>query len=142
MIFAAGYFQPLYFKIYQPCYYWLSLPNLPFKYFSMTKSLNAVNVFALVLGIYLTIEGVLGLFNPLLFGLFSTTLLHTIIHILLGVSGIYAGLRNHARNFCYFTGVLLLVVGLLFFVPVIEINPCMLSDVQLQHGMRLTLQAR
>ena len=86
----------------------------------MTKSLNAVNVFALVLGIYLTIEGVLGLFNPLLFGLFSTNLLHTIIHILLGVTGIYAGLRNHARNFCYFTGFLLLVVGLLFFVPAVE----------------------
>ena len=85
----------------------------------MTKSLNAVNVFALVLGIYLTIEGVLGLFNPLLFGVFSTNMLHTVIHILLGVSGIYAGLRNHARNFCYFTGFLLLVVGLLFFVPAI-----------------------
>ena len=86
----------------------------------MTKPLNAVNVFAVVLGIYLTVEGTLGLFNPLLFGLFSTNTLHTLIHILLGVSGIYAGLRNHARKFCYFTGFLLLVVGLLFFVPPIE----------------------
>ncbi len=86
----------------------------------MTKSLNAVNVFAIVLGIYLTIEGVLGLFNPLLFGLFSTNPLHSVIHMMLGVSGIYAGLRNHARNFSYFTGFLLLVVGVLYFVPPIE----------------------
>ena len=86
----------------------------------MTKSLNAVNVFAIVLGIYLTIEGALGLFNPLLFGLFSTNPLHAVIHLMLGVSGIYAGLRNHARNFSYFTGFLLLVVGLLYFVPAIE----------------------
>ena len=86
----------------------------------MTKSLNAVNVFAIVLGIYLTIEGALGLFNPLLFGLFSTNPLHAVIHLMLGVSGIYAGLRNHARNFSYFTGFLLLVVGLLYFVPQIE----------------------
>ena len=86
----------------------------------MTKSLNAVNVFAIVLGIYLTIEGALGLFNPLVFGLFSTNPLHAVIHLMLGVSGIYAGLRNHARNFSYFTGFLLLVVGLLYFVPAIE----------------------
>ena len=83
----------------------------------MTKPLNAVNIFAIVLGILLTIIGSLGLFNPLVFGLFSTNPLHAIIHLLLGVSGIYAGLRNHARNFSLFTGFLLLVVGLLFFVP-------------------------
>mgnify|MGYP001796752148 CR=1 FL=1 len=86
----------------------------------MPKTLNAVNVFAIVLGIFLTIEGALGLFNPMLFGLFSTNPLHAVIHLMLGVSGIYAGLRNHARNFSYFTGFLLLVVGLLFFVPAIE----------------------
>lgn len=85
----------------------------------MTKPLNAVNVFAIALGIFLTIEGALGLFNPMVFGLFSTNPLHAIIHLLLGVSGIYAGLRNHARNFSLFTGILLLVVGLLFFLPAV-----------------------
>lgn len=87
----------------------------------MPKPLNAVNVFAIVLGIFLTIEGSLGLFNPLVFALFSTNPLHAIIHLMLGVSGIYAGLRNHARNFSLFTGILLLVVGALFFVPSINL---------------------
>ena len=85
----------------------------------MTKPLNAVNVFSVVLGIFLLIEGGLGLFDPLVFGIFSTNLLHASIHLLLGTAGIFYGLRNRARNYSLYVGILLVVVGVFFFVPVI-----------------------
>lgn len=83
----------------------------------MKKPLNAVNVFAIVLGIFLVTEGFWGMFNPLVFGLFTTNLLHAAIHLLLGVTGIYLGTRNQARKFTLFTGILLLTVGMLYFIP-------------------------
>ena len=83
----------------------------------MKKPLSAVNIFAVILGLFLVIEGFWGMFNPIVFGIFSTNLLHATIHLLLGVTGIYLGTRNKARNFSLYVGVLLFVVGILYFVP-------------------------
>ncbi|MEO6406080.1 MAG: DUF4383 domain-containing protein [Ferruginibacter sp.] len=83
----------------------------------MKKPLSAVNVFAIVLGIFLVIEGFWGMFSPLVFGVFSTNILHAIIHLILGFTGIYTGLRNHARKFSLYVGILLLVVGVAYFIP-------------------------
>ncbi len=83
----------------------------------MKKTLNAVNIFAIVLGVFLVIDGIWGMFSPVVFGIFSTNLLHASIHLLLGVTGIYLGSRNQARKFCLFTGILLVVVGILYFIP-------------------------
>ena len=58
-----------------------------------------------------------GMFSPLVFGVLTTNVLHAFIHLVLGFTGIYTGLRNHARKFCLYVGILLLVVGILFFVP-------------------------
>ena len=86
----------------------------------MAKPLNAVNVFCVVLGIFLLIEGGWGLFSPITFGVFSTNPLHAIIHLFLGTAGIFYGLRNRARNFSFFIGTLLLIVGAFYFVPLIS----------------------
>ena len=72
-----------------------------------------------MLGIFLLIEGGWGLFSPITFGVFSTNPLHAIIHLFLGTAGIFYGLRNRARNFSFFIGALLLIVGAFYFVPVI-----------------------
>lgn len=85
----------------------------------MAKPLNAVNVFSVILGIFLLIEGFWGLFDPMVFGIFSTNWIHASIHLLLGTAGIFYGLRNVARNYVLYVGILLVVVGVLFFVPVI-----------------------
>ena len=75
------------------------------------------NTFAIVIGIFLLIEGGWGLFSPVVFGVLTTNVTHAIIHILLGAAGIGAGLAKKARGFCIFLGALLLAVGILRFVP-------------------------
>ena len=74
-------------------------------------------MFALVVGAFLLAEGVWGLFSPVVFGILSTNLLHAIIHIALGATGIWTGLKGGSRGFCLFLGILLLAVGALWFVP-------------------------
>ena len=86
----------------------------------MKKPLSAVNIFAVILGLFLVIEGFWGMFSPVVFGIFTTNLLHATIHLLLGVTGIYLGTRNKARNFSLYVGLLLLVVGILHLVPVVD----------------------
>ena len=81
------------------------------------KPLSPVNKFAIALGIFLIIEGIGGLVGSYVFWIFSTNVLHASIHLLLGFSGLYIGLRNHARKFSLYVGLLLLVVGVLYFTP-------------------------
>ena len=83
----------------------------------MKKPLSAVNVFVIVLSTFFIIEGFWGLFSRVVFGVLTTNPLHAIIHLLLGSTGLYTGLRNHARKFSLYIGVLLIVVGGLYFVP-------------------------
>src|SRR4051812_10142999 len=81
------------------------------------KQLSAVNIFAIVLGIFLIIEGFWGLFSEVVFGFLTTNVLHAVIHLFLGFTGLYIGLRNHARKFSLYVGLLLLIVGVLYFIP-------------------------
>lgn len=75
------------------------------------------NRFATLLGFFLIIEGIWGLFSPVVFGVLSTNTLHAVIHIALGVAGILAGRRGFARVYLQGVGGLLLLVGILRFVP-------------------------
>ncbi|MBC7790290.1 MAG: DUF4383 domain-containing protein [Anaerolineae bacterium] len=75
------------------------------------------NLFAIIIGVFLLIEGIWGLFSPVVFGVLTTNVTHALIHILLGAAGIGAGLAKKARGFCIFLGALLLAVGILRFVP-------------------------
>ena len=83
----------------------------------MNRTDRACSVFALVVGAFLLVEGFWGLSSPVVFGVLTTNLLHAVIHIVLGLIGIWAGLRTGARRFCLFLGVLLVAVGALWFVP-------------------------
>jgi hypothetical protein len=73
--------------------------------------------FALILGLFLIIEGVWGLFSPVVFGVLTTNTLHAVIHIALGVLGILAGRGMGTRNYLLGVGALLVLVGALRFVP-------------------------
>ncbi len=73
--------------------------------------------FALIVGALLIIEDICEHFTPVLFGLLTSNHLHGAVHILLGIVGLFTGLRGDARSFCFFLGALLLVVDLLWFLP-------------------------
>ena len=73
--------------------------------------------FAMLLAVFLLIEGCWGLFSPIVFGVLSTNIVHAVIHILLGIVGILAARSSAARGYLLGVGALLLVVGILRFVP-------------------------
>ncbi len=75
------------------------------------------DIFAIVIGAFLFIEGIWGLNSEVVFGILTINRTHAIIHILLGLIGIVVGWRGAARGFCIFLGLLLLAVGILRFVP-------------------------
>ena len=73
--------------------------------------------FATVLGAFLLIEGIWGMFSPVVFGVLTTNVVHATIHIALGIAGIWMGRSEMARGYLLSVGILLLVVGVLRFVP-------------------------
>ncbi len=83
----------------------------------MSQPKTATSIFAIVIGLFLVVEGIMGLKSDVVFGILTTNLLHAIIHLVLGLIGLYAGWAGRARAYCIFLGGLLLVVGLLRFVP-------------------------
>ena len=83
----------------------------------MKDSTNPTSTFAMVIGIFLLVEGVWGLFSDVVFGFLTTNLLHAAIHIALGLIGISLGKNDKARGYCIFLGALLLAVGILRFIP-------------------------
>lgn len=80
----------------------------------MKKSL--ADRFALGIGLFLFVQGVWEFFSPVVFGVLTGNVLHGMIHIMLGVIGVLLGWAARARGFCLFLGVLLIVVGGLWFV--------------------------
>lgn len=89
------------------------------------------SIFAIIIGIFLLIEGIWGEFSDVVFGVLSTNRTHATIHIVLGIVGIYTGLKTGSRKFCVFLGILLFSVGVLRFVPgigelivsILNVNP-------------------
>ena len=83
----------------------------------MNRSNGLCGPFALLVGAFLLVEGIWGFFSPVVFGIFTTNTLHAVIHVALGVIGLWVGLKSGARNYCLYLGVLLVAVGALWFVP-------------------------
>lgn len=83
----------------------------------MTRSNGLCGPFAILVGAFLLVEGLWGFFSPVVFGVLTTNTLHAVIHVALGVIGVWVGLKSGARNYCLYLGVLLVAVGALWFVP-------------------------
>jgi hypothetical protein len=73
--------------------------------------------FALALSTFLIVMGVWELFSPVVMGAFSSNVAHGVIHIALGGFGLFAAMRGHASTFLTLAGALLLIVGVLWFIP-------------------------
>lgn len=84
----------------------------------MDETRTAASRFAIVIGVFLLIEGIWGMFSPVVFGVLTTNMLHAAIHIVLGLVGVWTGMQGGSRRFLTFLGVLLVAVGVLRFVPV------------------------
>lgn len=72
---------------------------------------------AMLIGVFLLIEGVWELFSPVVFGVFTSNTLHGIIHLVLGAAGVTTVRTGGTRMFNRLLGVLLIVVGVFYFVP-------------------------
>lgn len=83
----------------------------------MKHSNTLNNTFSIVIGAFLLVEGVWGLFSEMVFGVFSTNTTHAVIHIVLGIVGIVAGIKQNAGAYCTFLGILLILVGIFRFIP-------------------------
>jgi len=84
----------------------------------MNREGGISSTFATLVGAFLLVEGIWGMFSPVVFGVLTTNVLHASIHIVLGLIGIWTGMKGGSRGFLTFLGVLLLAVGVLRFVPV------------------------
>lgn len=82
----------------------------------MKRTFTIVNLFALLVGILLLLQGIWNLIDPPFLGIFTSNLLHAIIHVVLGILGIWTGLNSGAYTFLIFLGIILLTVGILFFL--------------------------
>ena len=80
-------------------------------------SMSIRAAFAVTLGILFLIEGIWGLFDPMVFGFFSTNRLHAVIHLVLGVIGVACGRAGRVDRYLFLVGLLLFAVGALWFLP-------------------------
>ncbi len=78
---------------------------------------QSIDILTMIVSIFLFLEGVWGLFSPVVFGIFSTNMLHAVIHLALGATGIFLSARARSREFAVFLGALLLLVGILYYIP-------------------------
>jgi hypothetical protein len=72
---------------------------------------------ATILGLFLLIEGIWGLFSPVVFGVLTTNTVHAIIHIVLGILGLFSRPMAFVGTYLVGVGTLLALVGILYFVP-------------------------
>jgi hypothetical protein len=75
------------------------------------------NRMATLVGSWLLLEGVWGLFSPVVLGFITTNRLRAGIHIVLGLLGIVMAFGGNSRKFLWGGGLLVLAVGALYFVP-------------------------
>jgi len=76
-----------------------------------------MRVLAWILALFLLVAGIWGFFSPVVFMFFTTNFVHACIEALLGLIGLGAA-RRHARGYLLWVGALLLLVGIVYFVPV------------------------
>ena len=85
----------------------------------MTQHEGISSRFATIIGVFLLIEGVWGFFSPVVFGVLTTNALHACIHVVLGLLGLYTGMKGGARSYSLYLGILLIAVGIMRFLPVL-----------------------
>ena len=70
-----------------------------------------------LLAMFFLTEGIWGMFSNVVFGILSTNRFHAGIHILLAIWGLYCSLHSSTKLYSLLVGGLLMVVGILRFLP-------------------------
>lgn len=83
----------------------------------MKKPLRTLDFYCIIIGMILMVQGIYNLVDPPFLSLFTSNLLQAILYTLLGISGIWTGLRGGAYRFSISLGILLLSMGILYFIP-------------------------
>jgi hypothetical protein len=78
---------------------------------------SSSNRFTTAISTWLLVEGVWGLFSPEVFGVLSTNRLHAVIHLALAFWGLKSAFVGGAKTFLWLVGVLLVVLGMIYFIP-------------------------
>ncbi|WP_373056740.1 DUF4383 domain-containing protein [Zunongwangia sp. H14] len=86
----------------------------------MEREMRVSNFCAILIGIFLVVQGSWGLIDPPPFEIFSTNIAHAVIHILLGIAGVWSAIKGSSYKFNLFLGILLLLVGVLWLIPGIQ----------------------
>src|SRR3989338_3032383 len=73
--------------------------------------------YALILGVVLLIVGIWGFFTDEILGIFGGNTTQSVIYLLVGVIGIYAGTRKKGRGFNGTIGWIGVLTGILGFLP-------------------------
>ena len=81
----------------------------------MNRSISSI--LALLISIFLITEGIWGEFSDVIFVVLTTNRIRASIHILLGLIGIITALKGGARMFLVVVGAIILLVGVLWFIP-------------------------
>jgi uncharacterized membrane protein HdeD (DUF308 family) len=85
----------------------------------MGRPITTSGFYAILIGVLLLIQGIWNLIDPPFLGIFTSNLLHAVIHIILGLAGIWYGRKGTAFGYCLFLGILLLAVGILYYIEVV-----------------------
>lgn len=100
------------------------------------NSSNIQKTFALIVGIAFVLVGILGFIPALvpggaLLGIFAVNVLHSIVHLLIGILGIAAAYTGFGRLYNQVLGIVYLLLGVLGFVPPLVINGALLGIVSI-----------
>ncbi|MEG9328400.1 protein of unknown function [Salinimicrobium catena] len=82
----------------------------------MKSPLRTLDFYCIIIGALLLVQGIYNLLDPPFLGVFTSNPLHAVIHVLLGITGIWTGLRGGAQVYALFLGILLLTLGISYFV--------------------------
>jgi hypothetical protein len=77
---------------------------------------NLLPILTVLLGIFFLTGGIWGLFSTEVFGTFRTNRFNATIQIILGISALVSATKGASRGFLKFLGILLILVGVLWFI--------------------------
>jgi|TARA_B100002003_G_C14040421_1_gene501367 hypothetical protein len=81
---------------------------------------NTQKMFALIVGIVLALIGVWGFFTDSILGIFGVNAFQSVLHIIAGAIGIYAGTKGEGVTYNKVIGWIAVALGILGFIPVVK----------------------
>ncbi len=98
--------------------------------------MNIQRTFALVVGVVFILVGLLGFVPALvpggaLLGIFAVNILHSVVHLLIGILGVTAAYTGFSRLYNRVIGIVYLLLAILGFIPGLYFNNALLGLVSI-----------